>query len=73
MSRRSNRSRGGRVLSRGTALRARQMTPGGSRPTRGSVVPGMFPDSPDIQEEALLFTESGTLIATEDGIWMAAQ
>lgn len=28
MSKRSNRSRGGRVLSRGTALRARQMRPG---------------------------------------------
>ena len=60
-------------MSRGTALRARQMSPGGSRPTRGSVVPGMFPEDPGIQEEALLFTEAGMLMATEDGIWMAAQ
>ena len=74
MSRRSNRSRGGRVLSRGTALRARQMKPGGSRGTRGSVVlDEMFPDNPDIQEDALLFTEAGILIGTESDIWMAAE
>ena len=61
------------MLSRGTALRARQMSPGGSRPNRGSVVPGMFPNNPDIQEDALLFTEAGMLIGTESGIWMAAE
>ena len=50
------------------------MKPGGSRGTRGSVVlDEMFPDNPDIQEDALLFTEAGMLMGTESGIWMAAE
>ena len=74
MSKRSNRSRGGRVLSRGTALRARQMTPGGSRGTRGSTqAPELFPDNPEVAEEALLFAETGQAIVTESGNWMTIQ
>ena len=74
MSRRSNRTRGNRPTNMGRSLRARQMKSGGSRGTRGSAVPDeMFPDNPDIQEDALLFTEAGILMGTESDIWMAAE
>jgi hypothetical protein len=29
--------------------------------------------TPDIQEDTLIFAESGMLIGTEDNIWMAAE
>jgi len=74
LSKRSNRTRGNRPVNMGRSLRARQMKPGGSRGTRGSVVlDEMFPDNPDIQEDALLFTEAGILMGTESDIWMAAE
>ena len=64
------------MLSRGTALRARQMTPGGSRGTRGSFQGGsdeLFPDNPGVADETLLFTEGGHAIVTESGSWMTIQ
>ena len=74
MSRRSNRTRGNRPLNMGAGLRARQMTPGGSRGTRGGLPsPELFPDNPEVAEEALLFTEAGQAIASEAGNWMTMQ
>ena len=68
MSRRSNRTRGNRVLSRGTALRARQMVP---RHTGrgGSVHDVLLPPEVAIS----MVTEELDHIVTEDGIWMAPQ
>lgn len=69
MSKRSNRTRGGRVLSRGTALRARQMKP--IRTGRGGSIeadldttdPAVFP----------IWTESAVDVLTEDGSLMVIQ
>ena len=68
MSKRSNGTRGNRVLSRGTALRARQMVP---RHTGrgGSIRDVLIP--PDVADT--LITEALDPIVTEDGIWMAPQ
>jgi len=74
MSKRSNRTRGNRPLNMGAGLRARQMKPGGSRGTRGSSAPDpLFPDNPEVEEEALLFAETGRAIVTEGGNWMTTQ
>jgi len=74
VSKRSNRTRGNRPLNMGAGLRARQMKPGGSRGTRGGVgLEELFPDNPEVQEEALLFAETGQAIVTEGGNWMTIQ
>jgi hypothetical protein len=33
----------------------------------------LFPDNPEVAEEALLFAESGQAIVTESGSWMTIQ
>ena len=54
----------------GLSLRARQMKPG---PVRRGGSSYQIEITPDIQEDTLIFAESGMLIGTEDNIWMAAE
>lgn len=50
------------------------MKPGGSRGTRGGIgLDELFPDNPEVEEEALLFAETGQAIVTEGGNWMTTQ
>jgi hypothetical protein len=70
VSKRSNRTRGNRPVNMGRSLRARQMKPG---PVRRGGSSYQVEITPDIQEDTLIFAESGMLIGTEDNIWMAAE
>ena len=57
-------------MNMGLSLRARQMKPG---PVRRGGSSYQIEITPDIQEDTLIFAESGMLIGTEDNIWMAAE
>ena len=66
MSRRSNRSRGGRVLSRGTALRARQMSPGPVRKRPAGT-------QPEFNLDGLIDELVGRYLISEDSIMLVKE
>jgi len=72
MSKRSNRTRGGRKLNMGASLRARQMTPPRHTGRGGGVADVLLP--PDIlPSDILLIAENLDLLVTEDDVMLVAQ
>ena len=70
MTKRSNRTRGGRKLNMGASLRARQMTPPRHTGRGGSVETDVDPNDPDIFP---IWNEAGFSILSEKDIEMVIE